>query len=224
MGAAGPALPFLDAMKTVGRYTAPSIAVQCHLHSHRAEIMRLSPAESWYEVKELEHGIARIDEVQLHEFARSNIWLVSGSEQVLLVDTGTGLGPLREVVESVTDRPVIAFATTGYYDHAGGLHQFDSRLIHRLAADQVQHPSPRRVVSDKYLTTTAFKALPEVGFDPAGYRMVPTTPTRLVEDGDVIDLGDRKIEGHSPPGHHARYLRAARAGIWKPPHGGGAVL
>jgi hypothetical protein len=82
-------------------------------YSHRAEIMHLSPGERWYEVEELEHGITRIDEVQLHAFARSNIWLIRGSEQVLLVDTGTGLGPLREVVGSVTDRPAVGFATTG---------------------------------------------------------------------------------------------------------------
>jgi glyoxylase-like metal-dependent hydrolase (beta-lactamase superfamily II) len=30
--------------------------------------------------------------------------------------------------------------------------------------------------------------------------MVPTTPTRLLEDGDVIDLGDRKIEVIHVPG------------------------
>src|SRR6266571_5685433 len=39
------------------------------------------------------------------------------------------------------------------------------------------------------------------GFDPADYRLVPTVPTRLLEDGDVLDLGDRKLRVLHTPGH-----------------------
>jgi hypothetical protein len=35
-------------------------------------------------------------------------------------------------------------------------------------------------------------ALPTVRYDPAAYRVTPTTPTRSVDDGDVIDLGRRE--------------------------------
>jgi glyoxylase-like metal-dependent hydrolase (beta-lactamase superfamily II) len=157
-------------------------------------------AEAWYEVQEVEDGIALIKELPLHDFACGNIWLVRGSERALLVDTGTGLGPLRATVKAVTDRPIVAFATAGYYDHAGGLHQFDSRLAHRLEADRIANPSPRRVVSERYLTRRAFKALPEGGFDPGAYEMRGCTPTRLVEDGDTIDIGDRRFEVVHFPG------------------------
>jgi glyoxylase-like metal-dependent hydrolase (beta-lactamase superfamily II) len=157
------------------------------------------PADSWYAVQEHEHRIALIKEVHVHDFACGNIWLVRGSERALLVDTGTGLGPLRATVASVTDRPVVAFATVGYYDHAGGLHQFDSRLAHRLEADRIANPSARRVVSDRYMTRRAFKNLPE-RFDPRAYVMTASKPTRLVEDGDLIDLGDRTLEVVHFPG------------------------
>ena len=44
-----------------------------------------------------------------------------------------------------------------------------------------------------------------LGYAPAGYRMVGAEPTRLLEDGDVIDLGNRSLEvlhlpGRSPGG------------------------
>jgi glyoxylase-like metal-dependent hydrolase (beta-lactamase superfamily II) len=44
------------------------------------------------------------------------------------------------------------------------------------------------------------RPLPD-GFDPAGYEVVPTVPSRLLEDGDVLDLGGRKLQVLHTPGH-----------------------
>jgi glyoxylase-like metal-dependent hydrolase (beta-lactamase superfamily II) len=44
------------------------------------------------------------------------------------------------------------------------------------------------------------RPLPD-GFDPADYKIVPTVPTRLLEDGDVLDLGGRKLQVLHTPGH-----------------------
>jgi glyoxylase-like metal-dependent hydrolase (beta-lactamase superfamily II) len=162
--------------------------------------MNLPVADRWYEIDECAHGLALVKELHVHDFARSNIWLVRGRRHALLVDTGTGLGPLRATIETVTDLPIVAFATVGYYDHAGGLHQFDSRVVHRLEADRVANPSPRKVVSERYVTDGAFKALPRAGFAPVEYRMAGSSPTRLVEDGDQIDLEDRSFEVVHLPG------------------------
>jgi glyoxylase-like metal-dependent hydrolase (beta-lactamase superfamily II) len=156
-------------------------------------------ADGWYAVQEQEHRVALIKEIHLHDFACGNIWLVRGSDRALLVDTGTGLGPLRATVEAVADRPVAAFATVGYYDHAGGLYQFEARIAHRLEADRIANPSPKRVVSERYMNRRAFKAL-TAGFDPGAYAMKAAKPTRLVEDGDLIDLGDRTLEVVHFPG------------------------
>jgi len=43
-------------------------------------------------------------------------------------------------------------------------------------------------------------AVPE-GFDPAEYRVTPTSVTRVVDEGDGIDLGDRHFEVLHLPGH-----------------------
>ncbi len=44
-------------------------------------------------------------------------------------------------------------------------------------------------------------ALPEPDFDPAAYVVQSCTPTRVLEDGDTIDLGDRSFEVMHLPGH-----------------------
>ncbi|MFL5766630.1 MAG: MBL fold metallo-hydrolase, partial [Actinomycetota bacterium] len=44
-------------------------------------------------------------------------------------------------------------------------------------------------------------ALPSAGFDPEAFAMRETTPTRTVQEGDVIDLGDRVFDVLHLPGH-----------------------
>ncbi len=51
-------------------------------------------------------------------------YLAVGNEQALLVDTGLGLGSLREYVRSLTDLPVTVVATHGHLDHVGGAGEF----------------------------------------------------------------------------------------------------
>jgi glyoxylase-like metal-dependent hydrolase (beta-lactamase superfamily II) len=49
-------------------------------------------------------------------------------------------------------------------------------------------------------TERLLRPLPE-GFDPANYRVEPSTPTRLLEDNEVLDLGGRELRVLHTPGH-----------------------
>ena len=46
--------------------------------------------------------------------------LLVGQEKALLIDTGYGEGNFREIVESITDKPVMVVDTHGHFDHTGG--------------------------------------------------------------------------------------------------------
>lgn len=162
------------------------------------KIRDLPIAERWYDSEYLGGGITWIDEHACR--VAGNIWLLSGMETDLVIDTGTGIGDLRGMVESLTDQPLLAVTTVGYFDHAGGLHQFDQRLIHTQDAERVSQPTPRNTVSDKYLTAEMFRSLPTPGFDCQTYLMGACEPTRLLEDGDVINLGHRQLEVIHLPG------------------------
>jgi glyoxylase-like metal-dependent hydrolase (beta-lactamase superfamily II) len=48
---------------------------------------------------------------------------------------------------------------------------------------------------------SALDALPEAGFDFADYSVRPAPPTRLIDEGDEIDLGDRMFRVFHMPGH-----------------------
>lgn len=51
--------------------------------------------------------------------------LIVGEKQALLVDTCTGYGDLKAVVETLTDKPYMVVNTHGHLDHTGGNYQFN---------------------------------------------------------------------------------------------------
>ena len=162
--------------------------------------MSLSVADHWYDIEVLSKHVTWIDELHVRPSAVGNIWLLEGSEQCLVFDTGTGLGNLANTIKGLTDKPVTAIASTGYYDHAGGLSQFERRAVHRKEVTRVSKPTPRNTVSDKYLTLAALRALPYPGFLPDDYVMVGSEPTQLLDEGTRLETGDRRFDVLHLPG------------------------
>ena len=54
-------------------------------------------------------------------------------------------------------------------------------------------------------------ALPHSGFDPANFRIQSVAPTLTIDEGDVVDLGDRHFEILHLPGHSF-----GSVGLWEP--------
>jgi len=162
-------------------------------------------AELWYAIQPQGDGILRLNEIHVDPYAVGDIWLVRGAEQDLIVDTGSGIVPPAPIIEALSGKPILAVALNCYYDHAGGWHSFAERACHLLDAAALIDPSKESALVSQYLTDGSLAALPRAGYATADYRMVGAEPTRLLEDGDVIDLGDRWLEvlhvpGRSPGG------------------------
>jgi glyoxylase-like metal-dependent hydrolase (beta-lactamase superfamily II) len=178
-------------------------------------------ASPWFSVERFPLGVTLLTEPHVHELLRANIWLVEGRERDLLVDTGNGVGdlvgalaPLRLDVE----KPLVAALTHAHPDHQGGLWEFAARLLHPLEVGELEHPLiartllgasyPREVhetMADEGLPLPDIlvDAVPREGFDPTLFTLISCLPTRLLEDGDRIDLGDRDLRVLHLPGHTA---------------------
>jgi glyoxylase-like metal-dependent hydrolase (beta-lactamase superfamily II) len=153
-----------------------------------------------------------------------NSWLVEGSNDAILFDTGLGVANIRKVAEDITPRRLLVVNSHYHFDHTGGNRFFDEFAIHRIGGELVSKPSPPEL-AELYMAYTKrllqawgpyreaddlyfhlltaermIRPLPE-GFDPMGYRVVPSVPTRLLNDGDVLDLGGRKLQVLHTPGH-----------------------
>ena len=97
----------------------------------------LEVAERWFSRSTLGAGITWLTEPHAHRLLRCNIWHVRGRDRDLLVDTGLGLASLRNEIADLLDHALVAVATHVHYDHAGSLHEFEDRRIHRLEQAQM---------------------------------------------------------------------------------------
>ena len=67
-------------------------------------------------------------------------------------------------------------------------------------AEILANPRNEWTCADRYATDAMFDALP-AGWDQSQYQVKPAQAGRSLEDGDVIDLGDRAFEVVHTPGH-----------------------
>lgn len=157
-------------------------------------------APNWYETIRMGDGVTLIHEPWIKPFFRCNIWHVRGRDRDLLFDTGLGHFSLRRHVPLVSERKLICVASHTHFDHIGCHHEFPERCVHRAEAGILADPRNEWTVADRYATDEMFDGMPE-GWDTARYHIRPAPAGRLLEQGDVVDLGDRAFEVIHTPGH-----------------------
>lgn len=158
-------------------------------------------AEDWYSVRRLDDGVTYICEPHIQEFYRCNIWHVRGRDRDMLIDSGMGVVSLREWVPLVTERELIAVASHTHFDHIGCHHEFECRAVHSAEANLLANPTRENTLADPYVTDEIFDALPPEPYCSKCYAVKRAPATRILEDGDVVDLGDRQFEVIHTPGH-----------------------
>lgn len=163
--------------------------------------MQRATPETWYRVQRLLDGVTLIDEPFIKPYWRCNVWHVRGRDRDLLVDSGMGVVSLREQVPLVTEKPLLAVASHSHYDHIGGHHEFPERLIHAAEAPLLAAPDRKAVLADPSVTDAIFDRLPPLPYSSTSYGVKGAPATRLLADGDVLDLGDRLFEVLHTPGH-----------------------
>ncbi len=177
----------------------------------------LRVADRWFVREDLGAGVTLLVEPHVNPLIRCNIFHVRGRDRDLIVDTGVGVASVRAELADLIDHPVAAVATHIHYDHVGGLHEFDERIMHRLEAPRMaDYQEFLGIVRDDFtpgaldlLASIGYPitdellidALPDEDYDPSHYGIVSTTVTREVDEGDRIDLGDRSFEVLHLPGH-----------------------
>eukprot|EP00752_Nemacystus_decipiens_P000049 g49.t1 len=162
-------------------------------------------AEDWYRTERCGDDVTLIEEPFIKAFYRCNIWHVRGRDRDLLVDSGMGVVSLRAQIPLVTEKPLTAVASHIHFDHIGCHHEFEDRCVHAAEAEILAHPTRKATLADPYVTDAIFDALPPAPYRSADYAVTAAPATRVLEAGDVLDLGDRRFEvihcpGHSPGG------------------------
>ncbi len=165
---------------------------------------------NWFSVASIAPGVWQISEPigriePRYGVATVNMHLVAGSERAALIDTGMGIGRLREVVESVCKLPVVVCNTHFHWDHGAGNHEFEQIAIH---ADEVKLLARRQDMSDlrAQMARPEVQAILPADFDSARYEFRPTQAQTALHDGDTIDLGGRALQALHTPGHSVGHI------------------
>lgn len=163
-----------------------------------------SVCENWFATRKISDDLYCINEIHYWEWNRANIWLIKGQTQDLLIDTGLGVASLRRYIATLIDKPLLAVASHVHFDHAGGIHEFDRIAIHSVEADALRagdHQAALCIPGSGWVLDEHFEQLPFPDFTAVQYTFRAAEPTQILEDGDVIDLGNRAFEVLHSPGH-----------------------
>lgn len=156
-------------------------------------------SQEWFAVYKLPHNIFAIYEPG--HFQEVISYLIIGDEKAILLDTGMGVGDMKKLVDEICDKEIIVLNSHTHFDHIGCNYQFDEIYVHPYsgAKERLEQGMTHEVNKKHLIGDSACISYPE-RFDPKDYSIKPSNPVALT-DGQVFDLGGRKIEIIFTPGH-----------------------
>ncbi len=186
--------------------------------------MSLRIAETWFERKKIDDQITLLWEPHVHPFLRCNIWHIPGRERDLLIDTGMGVSSLRDAAVDLFQKSLSVVVTHTHMDHSGGAHEFDSCFVHPAEAESLRLGRDELPLETKYWPDEVIEvmrvdgpvgdfvigALPSAMFVPGDNHLDPVASVNLLDEGDIVDLGDRAFEVLHLPGHSPGSI-----GLWE---------
>ena len=108
---------------------------------------------------------------------KTTMYIVEGSKKAMLIDTGTKCEKLNEVVRKITQKPLVVVITHMHGDHAGNMDQFDEVYLHPADTVLLKQVKPYH------------------------------GKIHFVKDGEILDLGGKKLEICHMPAPYPRLHR-----------------
>ncbi|PZD73865.1 Hydroxyacylglutathione hydrolase GloC [Acaryochloris thomasi RCC1774] len=160
--------------------------------------------DRWFTTERISDDLYLITEPHYFWWNRANLWLIKGQTQDLLIDTGLGVASLRHYLTTLIDKPLLAIASHIHFDHAGGMVEFNRRAIHQAEASALCHGDNYEALCTPrqgWVLPEHFEQAPYPGFTVSQYTLRAAEPTQILNEGDVLDLGNRAFEVMHLPGH-----------------------
>ena len=190
---------FLTAAQTQSAATAPVVATTFNAATDKLDRTTAGPITRPV-ILEIANNTYFIN-----EFGMDAQYLIVGKTRALAIDSGSGFYDYKGTIEKLTKLPYDVAITHGHPDHAGGIGQFYAVYMH-----------PDDIPMAKALTQQGAQRYGEIMWNMAiGYHNIwGYTPAdakwgnwghmpviKPLSDGQVFDLGGRKVTVYHIPGH-----------------------
>lgn len=145
--------------------------------------------DDWYAVEAIDSGTFAINEPHSSQYNTS--YLIVGETRALMFDAGSGERPagsrsMREIAERYTDKAITLILSHFHYDHIYDAAAFDGVTL-------IDHPDVRANIHDGIFTISPWESL--------DMERRSLNVAALVADGEVLDLGGRRLTVYNLPGH-----------------------
>jgi glyoxylase-like metal-dependent hydrolase (beta-lactamase superfamily II) len=154
--------------------------------------------DPWFEVYKVAPATFAIYEP--HQAEEVISYLIVGTKQALLFDTGMGIGNIKSLVARLTSRPIVVLNSHTHDDHVGGNWQFPFIYGMDTAFTRASAKGSRADAQAEIAKDQVCGALPK-NFDPAKYATKPWKISLFVHDHFKVNLGGRTVEIIATPGH-----------------------
>lgn len=146
--------------------------------------------DDWYAVEAIDPQTFAINEPKSSQYNTS--YLIVGETRALMFDAGSGERPagsrsMRKIAEQYAgQKPITLILSHFHYDHIYDAALFDGVTL-------LDRPDIRANITDQVFTITPWESL------DMEWRLLKITA--LIADGEVIDLGGRRLTVLNLPGH-----------------------
>lgn len=164
-----------------------------------AQLKRVENNSDWFELYIVAPGVIAIYEP--FQWQETISYLILGDDKALLFDSGNGIGDMAKVVRALTNKPVSVLNSHSHYDHVGGNFAFENiyGLKTQFTIDR-QSGHINKDISIEASKQALCKPLP-TGITEENHIGRPYRVSEFIEDGHIIDLGNRKLQVAHTPGH-----------------------
>jgi len=154
----------------------------------------------WFTIEVIDETTFAISEYG--HFEKMHSYLLLGRDYALLIDSGLGIGNIKNEIDKITSLPVKLATTHVHWDHIGGHGLFDYIMVHKDDSAWLINglPISDAAVRNNFKESAFTKNMPE-RFCADNYFVFRGIPSRILNDGDIIDMGGRVIKTVHTPGH-----------------------
>ena len=161
-------------------------------------LQRVPISDPWFEVYKVAPGTFAIYEP--HQAEETISYLILGTKQAVLFDTGMGIGSISKVTNQLTAKPVVVLNSHTHNDHVGGNWEFT--YVFAMDTDFTRK-NARGSPADAQAEIASGQICGKLpaGFNPKTYATKQWKIFHFVHDGFKVNLGARTVEIVAAPGH-----------------------